>query len=140
LLGKYTPVLHGILNSPLPLEEKIKLYVEEYINILLENPKLTYFVLSVLHRNPDKITKMKIFQSLYHTGDFSRQFAEEISKGNIKNVDFTQFYLNMLSMITFPFTVKQVIMDKNKMTDKDFRNFMDDRKKIITETLIQTLK
>jgi len=140
LLGKYTPVLQGILNRPLPIEEKIKLYIEEYIDILQDNPKLTYFVLSVLHRNPSKITKMKIFQSLYHTGDFSKQFAEEKSKGNIKDVDFTQFFLNMLSLITFPFTVKQVIIEKNQLTDKEFRQFMDDRKKIITEILIQTLK
>jgi TetR/AcrR family transcriptional regulator len=140
LLGKYTPILNGILNSPLPLEEKIKMYVEEYIDILQENPKLTYFVLSVLHRKPDKITKMKIFQSLYHTGNFSRQFEEEIAKGNIKNVDPTQFFINMLSLITFPFTVKQVIMEKNKMPESAFRKFMDDRKILITEMLINTLK
>jgi TetR/AcrR family transcriptional regulator len=140
LLDKYTPVLFNILNSPLPLEEKIKMYVEEYIDILQENPKLTYFVLSVLHRNPDKITKMKIFQSLYHTGNFSTQFAEEIQKGNIKDLDPTQFFINMLSLITFPFTVKQVIIEKQKMTDSEFRKFMDDRKKIITEMLIHSLK
>ena len=45
----------------------------------------------------------------------------------------------MLSLITFPFTVKQVIMEKNKMNDTEFRKFMNDRKKIITEMLIQTL-
>lgn len=140
LLGKYTPVLQGILNAPLPIEEKIKRYVEEYIDILQENPKLTYFVLSVLHRNPAKITKMKIFQSLYHTGNFSKEFAEEINKGNIKNVDFIQFYLNMLSLITFPFTVKQVIIEKNQLSEAEVRKFMDDRKKLITEMLIQTLK
>ncbi len=140
LLGKYTPVLNGILNSPLPIEEKIKLYVEEYIDILQENPKLTYFVLSVLHRNPDKITKMKIFQSLYHTGNFSLHFAEEVRQGNIKDVDPTQFFINMLSLITFPFTVKQVIVEKNKLTEAEFRKFMDDRKQIITTMLIQTLK
>jgi TetR/AcrR family transcriptional regulator len=140
LLDKYSPILFNILNSPLPLEEKIKLYVEEYIEILQENPKLTYFVLSVLHRNPDKITKMKVFNSLYHTGNFTIQFKEEVRKGNIKDVDPTQFFINMLSLITFPFTVKQVIMEKNRMTDVEYRKFMDDRKKIITEMLIQTLK
>jgi TetR/AcrR family transcriptional regulator len=141
LLDKYTPILFNILNSPLPLEEKIKLYVEEYIDILQENPKLTYFVLSVLHRNPDKITKMKIFQSLYHTGNFTIQFKEELRKGNIKkDVDPTQFFINMLSLITFPFTVKQVIMEKQKMTDTEFRKFMDDRKQMVTEMLIQSIK
>ncbi|MEI6122146.1 MAG: TetR family transcriptional regulator [Bacteroidota bacterium] len=140
LLGKYTPELNSILSSPLPIEEKIKLYVEEYIDILLENPKLTYFVLSVLHRNPDKITKMKIFQSLYNTGNFSKQFSEEVRKGNIKGTDPTQFFINMLSLITFPFTIKQVIMEKNKMSEDTFKQFMQERKNVITEMLILTIK
>ena len=140
LLGKYTPILNEILNAHIPIEEKVKLYVEKYIDILQENPKLTYFVLSVLHRNPNKITKLKIFQSLYHTGNFSALFIEEIKKGHIKDVDPTQFFINMLSLITFPFTVKQVIMEKNKLTEEEMRKFMDDRKIIITEMLIQSIK
>ncbi len=140
LLEKYTPTLNGILGSSLPIEEKIHLYVGEYIDILLENPKLTYFVLSVLHRNPDKITQMKIFQSLYNTGDFSKQFMEEVRKGNIKEVDPTQFFINMLSLITFPFTIKQVIMEKNHMNEDTFKQFMHQRKQVITDMLLLTIK
>jgi TetR/AcrR family transcriptional regulator len=140
LLGKHTPVLQDILNTDLPLEEKIKIYVDKYIDMLLENPKLTYFVLSVLNRNPNKIIKMKMFRSLYQTQNFSIQFAEEKSKGNIKDVDITQFFLNMLSLITFPFTVKSALMEKNQMSEAGFRDFMIDRKKIITDMLIQSLK
>lgn len=140
LLGKHTPVLQDILNTELPLEEKIEVYVDKYIDMLLENPKLTYFVLSVLNRNPNKIIKMKMFRSLYETRNFAIQFDDEKSKGNIKDVDITHFYLNMLSLITFPFTVKSALMEKNQLTEEGFKNFMIARKKIITEMLIQTLK
>jgi TetR/AcrR family transcriptional regulator len=140
LLGKHTPVLQEILNTELPLEEKIEVYVDQYIDMLLENPKLTYFVLSVLNRNPNKIIKMKMFRSLYQTENFSIQFADEKNKGNIRDVDITQFYLNMLSLITFPFTVKTAVMEKDQMSEAGFRDFMIARKKIITEMLIQSLK
>lgn len=140
LLGKYTPTLNSILNSPLPLEEKVKLYVQSYIDILLENPKLTYFVLSVLHRNPEKITRLKIFQSLYNTGNFSKQFMVEVKKGNIRDTDPTQFFINMLSLITFPFTIKQVIMEKNRMTEEDFVAFMQARKDLVAEMLLMSIK
>ncbi len=140
LLGKHTPVLQDILETALPLEEKIEVYVDKYIDMLLDNPKLTYFVLSVLNRNPNKIIKMKMFRSLYQTKNFSLQFEEEKSKGNIKNMDITHFYLNMLSLITFPFTVKSAVMEKNQMSEIGFREFMIARKKIITEMLIKSLK
>lgn len=140
LLEKYTPSLNNILGSSMPLEEKIPLYVGEYIDILLDNPQLTYFVLSVLHRNPDKITKMKIFQSLYNTGNFSKQLMEEAQKGNIKDVDPTQFFINMISLITFPFATKQVIMEKNYMNEDTFKQFMHQRKQVITDMLLLTIK
>ena len=140
LLSAYTPTLNSILSSELSLEEKIKQYVSKYIDILQENPRLSYFVLSVLQRNPEKIKKLRIFQSLYHTGNFSGQFISEIKKGTIREYDPTQFFINMLSLITFPFTIKPVILEKNKMSEEDFSGFLFERKKLITEMLVVSIK
>ncbi len=140
LLGAYTPTLNGILSSEMPLEDKIRLYVNKYIDILQENPRITYFVLSVLQRNPEKIKKLQFFQNLYETGNFSNQFVQEIKKRQIKNYDPTQFFINMVSLITFPFTIKPVIQEKNNMSEKDFSNFLRERKKIISDLLILSIK
>jgi len=140
LISTYTPTLNNILSSGLPLEEKITQYVSKYIDILQENPRITYFVLSVLQRNPEKIKKLQIFQNLYDTGNFSTQFLSEIKKRNIKTYDPTQFYINMVSLITFPFTIKPVIHEKNSMSEKDFARFMQERKKIIADLLILSIK
>ncbi|HPI29061.1 MAG TPA: TetR/AcrR family transcriptional regulator [Bacteroidales bacterium] len=140
LLQACTPSLNNILSSELPLEEKITEYVSKYIDILQENPRLTYFVLSVLQRNPEKIKKLQIFQSLYDTGNFASQFISAMKKRNISSYDPTQFYINMVSLITFPFTIKPVILEKNEMDEKDFNLFMQERKKIITDLLILSIK
>ncbi len=140
LLQACTPSLNNILSSELPLEEKITEYVSKYIDILQENPRLTYFVLSVLQRNPEKIKKLQIFQSLYDTGNFASQFISAMKKRNISSYDPTQFYINMVSLITFPFTIKPVILEKNEMDEKDFDLFMQERKKIITDLLILSIK
>ena len=140
LLQACTPSLNNILSSELPLEEKITEYVSKYIDILQENPRLTYFVLSVLQRNPEKIKKLQIFQSLYDTGNFASQFISAMKKRNISSYDPTQCYINMVSLITFPFTIKPVILEKNEMDEKDFNLFMQERKKIITDLLILSIK
>ncbi|HOV11325.1 MAG TPA: TetR family transcriptional regulator [Bacteroidales bacterium] len=140
LLQAYTPSLNNILSSELPLEEKIKEYVSKYIDILQEHPRLTYFVLSVLQRNPEKIKKLQIFQSLYDTGNFASQFVMAMKKRNISSYNPTQFYINMISLITFPFTIKPVILEKNSMNEHDFEKFMQERKKIITDLLILSIK
>ncbi|HNZ43586.1 MAG TPA: hypothetical protein PKN41_09610, partial [Bacteroidales bacterium] len=77
---------------------------------------------------------------LYDTGNFASQFISAMKKRNISSYDPTQFYINMVSLITFPFTIKPVILEKNEMDEKDFDLFMQERKKIITDLLILSIK
>lgn len=140
LLGEHAPVLNDILNSELALPEKVHLYVSRYIDILIENPRLTYFVLSVMHRNPNKIKKLHVFQSLYNTEVFSKQLSQEARLGNIRPTDPTQFFISMLSMITFPFAVKNLIAEQNNMDEADFIEFMQQRKDHIAGMLLLSLR
>jgi TetR/AcrR family transcriptional regulator len=140
LVGKYSPLLNGILNSEKPLDEKVNEYVSNYIDILIENPRLTYFVLSVMHRNPDKIKKFHVFQSLYNTEVLSKQLAAEAKLGNIRPTDTTQFFISMLSMITFPFAVKNLLIEQNNMDEAGFIEFMQERKGHISGMLLLSIK
>jgi len=98
------------------------------------------FVLAILNHSPDKISKLKVTDSLYNTEKFANQLDEENSKGNIRKVDPEQFYLNMLSLIAFPFAVKHVINEKNNFSKEAFNDFIIKRKDIIYNTLISSIK
>jgi len=140
LLDKYTPELCSLLNKDLSLEDKIRQYISKYMDILMENSELVFFILSVLHRDHQKISDMSMFKSLIDYNSFIEQMEKEIKKGNIKPCDPHQFYLNMMSLIAFPFTIKNVISDKFEMTDEEFRNYMLERKNIIGDMLISYIK
>lgn len=140
LVNEKAVVLKQILNSEKPLEDKIRDYVYGYIDLLVEDQLLVSFVLSVIHRNNDKIASMKSIYNLYNTDVFAAQLKSEIEKGNIRNVDPEQFYVNMISLILFPFSIKPLISDRNKLDERTTKLFLVERKKIVYEMLMATLR
>lgn len=129
-----------ILDSNLELEEKIRQYVSVYIDMLSENPLLVSFVMAILHRSRERITEMKAISNLYATEKFTQQVLDEGRKGNIRRTDPSQLFVDMLSLIAFPFAIKMLLIDKNNFSDKEFQMFIQERKARIPEMLIDSLR
>lgn len=133
-------VLRQILDSDLPIEIKVREYVSKYIDILVSDPLLVSFVLSIVHRNYEKISKMKVMTNLYNTDIFVNQLKEESEAGRIKPIDPEQFFISMISLILFPLAIKPLIIDRNKFDDKEMEKFLLDRKEIVYKMLMCTIK
>ncbi|NOU16891.1 MAG: TetR/AcrR family transcriptional regulator [Bacteroidales bacterium] len=133
-------ILRQILDSDKPIEVKIRDYVYKYIDLLIEDPLLVSFVLSIIHRNNDKITKMRVIMNLYNSEHFVAQLKREAEMGRIKSIDSEQFYISMLALIIFPFSIKPLIADRNNFSDKETLKFLLNRKKAVYEMLIVTIK
>ena len=140
ILIKLTPPLHKILESDLPLEAKIRKYIGSYIDLLVKNPNLVLFVLNIVSKCPERLVNIKAIDNLYNSDVFRGQLREEIEKGNIREVDPEQLFVSILSMIAFPFALKQFIAQRNNFSDKEFDDFFIKRKKIIFEMIINHLK
>jgi len=140
LIGKTSGVLKKILDSDLNLEEKIWQYICKYIDMLIQNPLLVSFILAVLNRNPDQLTKLTVTDNLYNSEVFKKQLLVEFNEGKIKKTDPEQFYINMLSMIAFPFAIKKIIIHRNNFTEQEFISFIENRKQIVYNTLVNDLK
>ncbi len=139
LVKENTKELLKILDSDLPLKEKIQKYVEAYIGMLSANPLLVSFFMAIIHRSREKITKMTAIDHLYGTEKFSQQLVDEGKAGKIRKTDPSHFFVDMISMITFPFAIKPLIMDRNEMSEEEFAAFIEERKEHITQMLLKSL-
>lgn len=140
LVKKNTKDLIKIMDSDLELNEKISQYVSTYIDILIENPLLVSFFMAILHRSREKITEMDVIHNLYGREKFTQQIVDEGKKGTIKKTEPSHFYVDMISMITFPFAIKPLIMDKNELNEEEFMKFIEYRKIHITQMLKDSIK
>jgi TetR/AcrR family transcriptional regulator len=139
LVKKNTKELVKILDSDLELSDKIRQYVTSYIDILLKNPLLVSFFMAILHRSREKITEMEVISLLYGREKFTQQIIDEGKKGTIRKTDPSHFFVDMISMITFPFAIRPMIMDKNGLNDEGYAAFIEERKNHISEMLLKSL-
>ena len=140
VLKKSTQNLVKILDGDLPLDEKLSKYVEAYFDLLWESPFLVSFVLEMIQRSKEHVLKIEGAFTLYSTPKFSKQIQEEIKKGNIRPVHPSQIFIDLQSLISFPFGVMLLIQNKLNLDDDGIRDFLNDRKKHIPEMIMAYLK
>ncbi len=129
-----------ILETDAPLEQKIKNYTFAYIDLIIERPILVSFVLSVIHRNPEKVKTMGALMGLYNSEKFCAQLKAESEAGRIRPVDPEQLFISLISLILFPLAIKDLIMDKNSFNTKEYVKFINDRKAHVSTLINSFLK
>jgi AcrR family transcriptional regulator len=134
------PQMEGILKSENHINTKIERIVVEYMDLLAENRFIPAFILHEINRNPDRIYKI-----MQNTGIkpemFVNQFVNEIQQGNIRPIDPRQLIINILAMCIFPVVARPLIQRIFFGNDENaFRQFLEERKKVVSEFIIQSIK
>jgi hypothetical protein len=138
---KFFPKIAMIFQSDTPLFEKIENFVNEYIDEMLANPYLPWFVMNEINRDPDQFLN-KMLQNTHFPQPvkFIEQIEREIKKGTIKKVSPIHLLLNLLSMTIFPFIAKPMIIRNVRMNESQFRLAMEQRKTEIPKFIIDSIR
>jgi len=137
---KLFPNIVELLKSDIFLFDKIRLFVDNYIDIINANPLLPSFVIHELSRNPETVVEM-IKSSGINPVYFVNQVQQEIEKGTIEPVHPLHLIVNMLAMCIFPFVAKPILQEVIFNQDqKKFDIFMQERKKEVSDFIINSIK
>lgn len=112
-------------------QEKVERIASNYIDFIIERPDIPIFMLHEIRDNIDEISAKLPIQNLLMGSVFFKQFQEALLKGNHAQSDPMHFLVNLWGLTIFPFLGKPLIMGINDMTDKDFTQFMQERKSLI---------
>lgn len=138
---KFFPTINAIFASDQPLFEKIETFVSEYIDEMLENPYLPWFVINEINRDPDQFM-YKIWgkDNLPNPGKLLEQIDAEVKAGRIRPIHPVHLLMNMISMTIFPFVGKPMFTRNLRLSDKQFREIMEQRKKEIPGFIIHAIR
>jgi AcrR family transcriptional regulator len=138
---KFFPRINAIFQSEEPLFDKIDKFVAGYIDEMLANPYLPWFVMNEINRDPERFM-LKIWgkENLPRPGKFLEQMEKEVKKGTIKRVSPLHLLLNLLSMTIFPFIARTMITKNLQLDELQFRAAMEQRKKEIPAFIRDALK
>lgn len=132
LFGVMFPI---VSDETLPLENKIDLIVQNYIDMLIKNPNLPLFVLNEI-RNPSKTfdKNFPISKMLKNTS-----LVNQIKEAR-PDLNPVHFLLNILGMTIFPFIAKPIFGHVGLITEKEFTSLLNERKKLIPVWIKAILK
>lgn len=129
------------LDSDLSIDDKIRFFCENYINLIQKNPGFPNFILNELHQNPQYIfelfNKQKVQQRIKN---FIIQYKEEVAKGNYRDIDMKQLITNIISLSIFPFAARPILQFNLDLSNDDFYEFMEERKTHLPEFISNSIK
>jgi len=105
---KFLPQIEMLINSELPFIQKLEIFINNYITIIIENPYIPGFILHELTQNPQRMAELMKNQVVIMP-EFLEQLQNEIKNGVIKPFDPKQILINTLALCIFPFVARPII-------------------------------
>lgn len=138
--GKLFSKITVVFESNLPLFDKIRKFVEMYMDIMTENPYLPMFVLNEINQNPERFYK-KMTKELNFPKPvlLLEQVQAEIKKGIIKPINPLQLLMNIISGTIFPFMAKPLFQMHIGLDEWQFQQFMAQRRKEYADFIINAI-
>ena len=138
--SKLAPQLNLIFNAEEAIFVKIKKFTSSYIDFILKNPYLPSFVIQELNNNPEFVTSFVSNQGKPNPKSFFEQVEKEIKMGKIQKINPKQLLMNILSQCLFPFIAEVMVKALMQISDKEFTQLMEERKTLISDQIIRSIK
>ncbi len=141
LIHEFYPEVDTIIRMPVSFLEKLELFIDKYIDMLSRNLYIPFFIVQEMNLNTDEFVSfiLKSNPGVNFSG-LLESLHRDIAAGKIREVNPFQLLLNIISLSIFPFVVRPGIRKLSGMSDEEFVSFMKLRKRVITETIINSLK
>ena len=130
-----------ILSSDRPLMEKLELFIDKYIDVIMINPSIPRFVLNELNTNPNQfVNKMMTRANRPDLEGFFQAVKNEIKAGRIKPIDPRHLIIDIVGMCLFPFIGRPMLQGIFQLNNREFRELLNERKAHIAEVVKRTIE
>jgi AcrR family transcriptional regulator len=131
-LATIAPKMFGILADPdRTLEEKIPALVQEQIDFHLARPYFAGYLVSELHAEPDRITRLMARRGRIPLDALRRQLREGQRAGKIRPMSAEQFVAMMMGLLIFPFAARRGLYQLLGLDDTSWGAFMEERRRFL---------
>ncbi|WP_340102475.1 TetR/AcrR family transcriptional regulator [Rhodohalobacter sp. 8-1] len=133
---KLMPQVASLLNEEMPLDMKLRKFSAKYLELVKANPDIPLFVIHEMNKNPSRLKKFIAKEIGKRVQPFLNQIKEEREKGNTVNLPPEQIFVNIMSMLVFPFLARPVLQVIFDMDEKAFSEFIAVREAFMPDYLV----
>jgi TetR/AcrR family transcriptional regulator len=128
--------LNSVMESEIPFKEKIGKMVDIVLSEAIAYPYQETFLITEMLAGNTAIYEQKE-KNHHYTNSFLKQIKTEMDAGNIKTMNPVHFMMNLFSLTTYPLIVRPLQKRLFKLTDKQYDQLMNERKKLIVEMIFR---
>ncbi|MGN5954401.1 TetR/AcrR family transcriptional regulator [Sphingobacterium lactis] len=123
--------------------QKVEIVADRYIDFIKKQPELPIFILSESRNNIGNVLENLPVKEILSNSVLVRQLKEKAKAGEMREVNYVHFIMNVLGLIIFPFVAQPLIMGGTSMSSEEFIQMMEERKVLIpiwVEAMFKTNK
>jgi len=137
----FVPKILGIFErEDLDFFEKIRIFTQEYINLIIKNPHIPGFILHELGTKKSSLAAI-IMEQAINVDPIKSQIEKEIEKGTIRPVMPEQLIMNIIALCVFPIVaapIGKVVLFKGD--EKKYQDMIQSRKDEVADFIINSIK
>ncbi len=141
-LGTLMPRIFGILADPnRSIEQKVPAIVREQIDFHSARPYLAGYLVSELHAQPERVSRLMTRQGGRVPLDVIRkQLREGAKAGKIRQISAEQFVVNLMGLLIFPFAIRPALGELLSLDATRWRAFIDERRRLVPDFFMAGLR
>ncbi|GAB4449819.1 MAG: TetR/AcrR family transcriptional regulator [Bacteroidales bacterium] len=139
-LSNFIPNVMQLMTSNEPFVIKLKLFLNNYIDLLTQHPHIPIFILHELSRRPENLVVLIKSMGLNPTILISI-FEKEIKEAGGEYYPPIHLIINTIAMCIFPFAAKPIISSFIfNQNEEEYQKFISERKQLVYDFIIKALK
>lgn len=124
--------LASVVNDPdTDLREKFTRIADAYLTLFEEQPETPLFVLSELRFEPEQFLDRIDMHGVIKNSVLFAQLQQAIATKKMHPVNPAHVFLNLLSLLVFPFMAKPLLMGATGIDDPTFAAMMRERRTLV---------
>jgi len=136
----FIPSIKDIIFSDVSVYEKLDLFINEYMDVLLSKPFVPMFILQEIQRDPERL--FNVFLEAGIRPDYiMKEFKRSIETGTIREINPTHLIINVLSLCIFPIAARPMMQRMFYDNDPEaYQQFLNERKAVVSDFVIHAIK
>src|SRR6056297_386387 len=132
----FIPSIKDIIFSDVSVYEKLDLFINEYMDVLLSKPFVPMFILQEIQRDPERL--FNVFLEAGIRPDYiMKEFKRSIETGTIREINPTHLIINVLSLCIFPIAARPMMQRMFYDNDPEaYQQFLNERKAVVSDFVI----
>ncbi len=136
------PQIIKVFKTNISFFDKIRKFVNEYLEFIAKNPYLPMFIMHELASRPEHLKEL-LDSSQFDNEFIFQAIQNEVDKGTIRPVKPEHLMVNIMSLCVFPIVAKPMInkiLMRDKQDEDAYDKFLEERKIEVSDFVINSIK